>query len=223
MKSRKRIYKSISLVLTIIVVLVFNASIAFADVQKSEDYDYYKEFYSGQYNVFVVNEDGLDVTEEFIRKTEGLFNSGKIRDIKNILAQEKLVMHLLKETVMPMQSYALEQYKVVDDFIATTYAAENNSSVKMDFRATLKGGIWYNPNTDKVTRTSTPVFTVEHMFSTGVDLSCNSIRTGSDVRSGKGYFWATYSIDGFTNKPAPPLYFGTHTMSFYGKPWKKIN
>lgn len=218
MKIRKRIYKSISLLLTIIGVLVFNVSIVLADVQKSEEYDYYKEFYSGQYNVFVVDEEGLDVTEDFIKKTEGLFDNEKIGDIKNILAKEKLVMHLLKETVIPMQSYALEQYKIVDDFIATTYAAENNSSVTMDFRASLKGGIWYNPNTDEVTGTSAPVFTVEYMFSTGVGLSCNSVRTGSDVRSGKGYFWATFSIDGFTDAPAPPLYFGTHTMSFYGKP-----
>lgn len=79
----------------------------------------------------VVNEEGLDVIEDFIKRTEGLFNNGKIGDIKNILAQEKLVMHLLKETVKAMQSYALEQYKIVDDFIATIYAAENNSSVKM--------------------------------------------------------------------------------------------
>lgn len=218
--------KAILFVLCIAGVFCFNTNVVKANsdillLDKSYDEQkYFEAFYSKEYDILVTNRNDQDVTDYFLEKTNDLFDKNDIESIKNILANENLRMHIIKEEITPIETYALEQFKTVEDFIVDYYTA--NTGTVMEFACVLKGGIWYNPNTFQVTRTSSPTLDVTYMgVAPGIEPSCNSISTGSSVRSGKGYFWATFTLQGFFSDHGLeylPLDYGTHTVSFYATP-----
>lgn len=188
----------------------------------NDTYKYFESFYSGESNVLVTDEDGNDVTNEFIKYTKELFKNDELEKIKHIMAENKLLAHILMEEEITTP-YALEQYKTVYDVVCG-YPTDDFFGTVMEFRGILTGGIWYNPNTYEVTRVSSPVFTVEVMnVPQGIYPSCNDYNTSSWVSGGKGYFKVDYTLSGvrYGDKPGDPnLYYdyGSHTFTFSAKP-----
>lgn len=187
----------------------------------NDTYKYFESFYSGENNVLVTDEEGNDVTNEFIKYTRELFKNNELEKIKHIMAENKLLAHILMEEEIATP-YALEQYKAVYD-IVTGYYKDSSYGTVMEFRGRLSGGIWYNPNTYEVTRVSSPVFTPEVMnVPMGIRPSCNDYNTSSWVSGGKGYFKVNYTLTGVYNEDpsAPPIYYnyGSHTFTFSATP-----
>ena len=181
--------------------------------------EYYTEFYAGEKEVMVTDSNGNDVTTNFLDSTIQFYNIGDFESIKRFAAVNGYRLHLLTETEAVVQPFALEQYKMVSDTIIEYYTDTQFGTV-MEFMGTLKGGIWYNPNTYQVTRTSSPTFNVELMnVPIGIVPSCNNIQTGSNVSGGRGYFYATYTLSGVyvdeSGVWGVNYDFGTHTFSFY--------
>lgn len=188
-----------------------------------DESSFFEDFYSGDFKILVADKAGTDVTEYFLNKTKLLYEAGNISDIKGIMEREGLTTHVYKEKIEPFSIYALEQFKTVSD-IFVDYYEDDIYGTKMEFAAELSGGIWYNPNTDEVTRTTTPTFKVNTMNAPmKITPFCNEIQTGSRVSSGKGYFWASFTVTGQAYADDNGLIgltynYGRHTVSFYAMP-----
>lgn len=181
--------------------------------------DYYEMFYSGEKEILVTDHNNNDVTNYYLSKTISLYKEGDLDGIKKFIANKGYRLHLITEKNEVMLPYALEQYKTVTDTIVEYYT-DNQYGTVMEFMATLTGGLWYNPNTYEVTRTSSPVFNVNVMnVPMGITPLCNNIQTGSNVSGGKGYFFVTYSLAGLYKEEQGPIVitynYGTHTFSFH--------
>lgn len=153
-----------------------------------------------------------------MNQTEILYQQNDIASIKDIMKTEKLTAHIYKEKEQGISLYALEQFKTVSDVFLEYYSDDTYGTV-MEFYAELTGGMWYDPNTDEVKRTSSPTLKINAMnVPTKITPFCNEIKTGSSVISGKGYFWAEFVVSG--QSPAYELLYnyGKHRLSFYATP-----
>lgn len=229
----KKLSNLFKLILTLVICLAMGSftdfQIAYANDnsllgnQTDSAYDYFASFYSGEKDILVTNQNEQDVTNSFLSRTADLFYENDIESIKKLMAKEGLRTHIFTEVIMPMQLFGLEQYKSVYDDMADYYEEPNHHTV-MEFRCRLIGGIWYDSNTFQVTRVSNPTFQIVSMGTPmGIEPSCNDIQTGSNVISGKGYFWARFTLSGayYDEKGAcwfRDYYYGTHTISFYATP-----
>lgn len=221
MKEREKVNeKSIKLILSFfwgLLLLINTICVQGATLEKD---NFFEELYSGKYQILVEDKKGNDVTNIFIKETRKNYESNNINIIKKIMADYELKAHVYKVQNPSGTMYAVEQYKNVSDFFVEYYKDKKYSTV-MEFKASLSGGIWYNPNTQQVTRTSKPTFKIEHMnVPLGISPFCNGIQTGSNVSNGKGYFWASYTCSGqaFANGLTIVYDYGRHTSSFYGRP-----
>lgn len=160
----------------------------------SDDTYYLSMFYSGYNNVLVTNSAEENVTEWFVSRTVPLFQQNNITEIKRIIAEEQLTLHVFTET----QNYALEQYKSVRSDMQYFILWDKNYAVSLEVTSELVGGIWYNTNTGAVTRTSTPTYTIlsKQCNSSSIETYANNFQTGSNVVSGKGHFWGSCSFGG---------------------------
>ena len=219
-KRENNIKRAVISICTIIMLIVTVLPVNAAEIEKN---NFFEEFYSGDYCILVEDKNGQDVTEYFLNKTEWLYELNDVNGIKEIMKTEGLIAHVYKEQVSACSAYALEQYKSVSD-IFVEYYEDDKYGTTMEFGAELVGGLWYNPNTDEVTKTSSPTFKVNVMNAPmKITPFCNGIQTGSRVSNGKGYFWASYTITGQSYADehgtiALSYNYGSHTSSFYATP-----
>ena len=215
-----KVFKCCIIVLVLFGVLFCTMSVKAETLQKNTFWD---EFYSGKFDIMDEDQNGQDVTKEFLAKTNALYMQKKIQTIKEIMVNSRLRAHIYKVSMPTENVFALEKYKIVSDTMID-YFPEDEYNTVMEFNGTLSGGIWYNPNTYEVTRVSQPTFKVNFMKGPDrVTVFCNNISTSSNVTGGKGYFSASFTCSGqaFIDEAGVwPIYYdyGRHSMAFYGTP-----
>lgn len=179
-------------------------------------------FYNNKESVYVLNEMGTDVTQQFWNETDHFFLEDNWNSIKDYILTNNFVLHRVLECRIETYSRALDQYKTVTSEMLYFILWDSNHATNMECSAELKGGIWYDIATDEVKRVSNTTLNILEMGTNaiGVSLYTNDIQTGSSVVSGKGYFWATCHFYGENDDPIYKFYYdyGSKFLSFYATP-----
>ena len=209
------------------IILVTYGNQAFAkDLQtfSNENFDFFSKFYSKDTNIAVINSKGDDVTSWFLGKTQNLFENNRIEEIKDIIAQEEVVLHIITYKTDNM-SRAYDKFKSVRSDMICFYRSDQNNATRIGVNAELVGGIWYNEATSQVTKVSNATYNILSIdTNTGLSVMTNNFKTGSSVQEGKGYFWGScgFYSQGITTQNGVPyetyLDYGSQTVSFYAAP-----
>lgn len=228
-RENKKVYALLAFVLITMVYLMLSNSIHAMATDFYNVYSNHSEkidmFFSGSYRRLAIDAEGKDVTEYFISKSQKLYKKNNITAIKHLMADENIaICIMLNQPIVKVypQNRALEQYKTITSGYLEAYLTDIDGITTMEVQAELRGGIWYNPNTDKVTRVSSPTYYVHEMNSTVFGSTCIHYddTTSSSVIGGKGYFWgqshfaAQASIDGILFQ----YDYGVRKFSFYAVP-----
>lgn len=211
-------------------ILVIDCGTSFAKTKENviekanSENDFLNTFYSGKKEIYVTDEKGNNVTEKFLKKTREMYNNREVEEINEIIASENLVLHVVNEEIEEnsLMQLAYEQYKSVrSEMFYFELEAQNGSRITVT--SELIGGIWYNPNTSRVTRVSNPTYTI---LSTdpSIGVVTSNFKTGSSVSGGKGHFWGECSFEFHTQivEQGVPynvdISYGSKRVAFYATP-----
>lgn len=179
-------------------------------------------FYNNKESVYILDEMGEDVTDQFWNDTELLYLTKDWNRIKDYILTNNLVLHKVLENKIVSDTRALNQYKTVVSEMFYFILWDSNHATNMECSAELKGGIWYDVATDEVKRVSNTTLNILEMGTNaiGVSLYTNDIQTSSSVVDGKGYFWANCHFYGENDDPIYKFYYdyGSKSLSFYATP-----
>ena len=220
----KRLYKYIiCMLLGVCVLNVVYTERVYANISNEGNIsNYLCRFYEMEQLQKVEDVNGEDVTDEFINRTQNLYEIGDMESIKRIIQEEELVLHIysIENNNANVSTYGLTRYKnVANDEFYFLLTADNG--VTLEVLSELRGGIWYDEGTGEVKRTSTPTYTILEIYTNSVsNITANDFSTGSNVSNGKGLFWGRCSFigilieQGFTFRAN----FGSKQVSFWAVP-----
>lgn len=186
-------------------------------------HNYLEKFYTETQLRKVEDVNGNDVTNEFIARTQNIFDKGDEGSIKKIMQEEELVLHIfsLESASGNISTFGLDRYKNVASDLISFYLTSDNG-VRLFVVSELKGGIWYDEASGKVKRTTNATYNIIGMETgTKYSVTANDFATGSSVSNGKGYFWGRCSFIGqMTDDYGTHYYanFGSKQVSFYATP-----
>lgn len=220
----KVILKRIAIFVICIVFVIDGGRVCAKDSNNigNKSIDFITMFYSGSYDIMVTNSQEEDVTSCFLSKTQNLFDMNRIEEIKDIIAQDDLVLHVISYDNF---SRAYDKFKTVRSDMIYFELLDQNKATRICVTAELSGGIWYDENTSKVTKVSNATYNILSIdTNTGLSVTTNNFSTGSNVQSGKGYFWGRcgfVSQGQIVDNGIPYttyLEYGPKTVSFYATP-----
>ena len=186
------------------------------------------DFFSAKEKRYAVNLQGDDCTDVFLNRTEKLYKNREFQEIKRIMAEEAISLHVIKSNgvankpLNEVSPYAYNKQKRVTSDYMSGVIFDTYRATTLEYQVELAGVITYNPNTDEVKAVSSPQLYVHEMTSSvfGAIERHYADKTSAKVQNGKGYFWASThfaaqaSQDGVTF-----LYdYGVKSFSFYAVP-----
>ncbi|MBO5033001.1 MAG: hypothetical protein J6D08_14185 [Lachnospiraceae bacterium] len=191
---------------------------------QNQNTDFITMFYSGEYHIAATNFEGEDITSLFLGQTQSLYEENKIDDIKDTIAQEGIVLHIISYSEDNVLR-AYDKYKTVRSDMIYFELEDQNRATRICVTAELSGAIWYNENTSQVTKVSNTTYSILGIdTNTGLSVTTNDFSTGSSVQNGKGYFWGKcgFVSQGQIVQNGIPyttyLEYGPKMVSFYAVP-----
>jgi len=227
--------RRVGFALLLIVLFVFNFGniISYADDSKSDTevstffIDFANKAFTNIDTLHVTNQEGEDVTNYFIDKTENLFKQNDYKAIQDLIVNEKLVPSIENSVVSKTNNDIMRSSRTQYCYEIITNSYNLQGQVQ-SWQVLLSGTITYNPNTGQIYSSSSPAFSLYSTSGINPQLTAElkSVSAGYQILTSKVRYYATYTLEvyvgGYIEGMDLPILkmisFGSNLAQFYAYP-----